>query len=184
MSMLTTMDLKAAPSDTLERTPLLAWARPAQHTQVCLKGSHTRSHLHGEFETCLALWQSIMCHTHVVSNEKNMLPQKKTCLSMSSLPRLLQHPNTHQPECLSTSPTMNLRNLQHPRLRSPAVCTGVPASFASHVFAHNSSHAPPSQLNPQRTLPLSFFWPTNDTSLPDDARRTVSFASDCSRQKP
>ena len=89
-----------------------------------------------------------MCHTHVGSTEKNFLPQKKTCLSISPPPRLLHHPNTQQPECSFTSPTMNLRNLQHPCLRSPAICTHVPASFASLVFAHNSSYAPPSTHNP------------------------------------
>ena len=109
-----------------------------------------------------------LCATPMLCQTKRTCSHiKKTCLSMSSLPRLLHHPNTHQPECLSSSPTMKLRNLQHPCLRSPAVCTRVPASFASLVFAQNSSHAPLSQHNPQRTLPLSF-WPTNDTSLPDD----------------
>ena len=137
MSMLTIMDLKAAPSDTLEHTLMLALARPAHYTQVCLKGLHTRSHLHGEFETCLALWQSIMCHTHVVSNEKNMLPQKthaSPCLLS------LEHCITRTPNNLSVCPLLQPRTF--------ALCS-------TSVFALQPSaraYVPSSQALSSRTL--------------------------------
>ena len=140
------MDLKAAPSATLEPTLQLAWGRPAHYTQICLKRSHARAHLRGEFGTCLALRQSIRCHTHVVPNEKSLLPQTVPLRASSpSTAPLPNHPNTH---IISTCPTKKLCNLQHPCVRSTAICTRVPASFASHVFAHHFSYAPPSQHNP------------------------------------
>ena len=76
---------------------------------------------------------------------KELSPTKKTCLSMPPLPGTLHHPNIQQPECLS-SPTMNLRNLQHPCLRA-------------QFFTRSSVPTQPSPLS---------FWPTNDTSLQDD----------------
>ena len=91
-----------------------------------------------------------MCHTHVGSTEKNFLSQKKTCLSICPLPRQLHHPNTQQPQCFPTSPTMNL-NTAAPVSSLSSPRTRVPASFASFVFAHNASYAPPSQHNPLHT---------------------------------
>ena len=158
------MDLKAAPSDTLERTLLLAWARPAQHTQVCLRGSHTRTLARRGWNLLGVSATHHVPHPCWVNREEPSPTTKKTCLSLSSLPRLLHSTNTQQAECLSTSPTMNLRNLQHPCLRSPTICTRVPASFASPVFAHNSSHAPPSQDNP----PHSTLGQKTTQALPND----------------
>ena len=66
----------------------------------------------------------------------------------------LDHSTTH----------MYLRNLRHPCLRSPAMCTRVPASFASIVFAHSLSHAPPSQHNPS----LSTLGQQTTQALPND----------------
>ena len=99
VSILMLVDMKAALSHALERTLMLALARPARYTQVCLRGSHAHAHLHGEFGTGLAFRQRIMCHTHVVSNEKNFRLQQKTCLSMPLLPRPLHHPTTQPPIC-------------------------------------------------------------------------------------
>ena len=99
VSILMLVDMKAALSHALERTLMLALARPARYTQVCLRGSHAHAHLHGEFGTGLAFRQRIMCHTHVVSNEKNFRLQQKTCLSMPPLPRPLHHPTTQPPIC-------------------------------------------------------------------------------------
>ena len=83
VSILMLVDMKAALSHALERTLMLALARPARYTQVCL----------------MAFRQRIMCHTHVVSNEKNFRLQQKTCLSMPPLPRPLHHPTTQPPIC-------------------------------------------------------------------------------------
>ena len=158
------MDLKATPSDTLERTILLAWARPAQHTQVCLRGSHTRT-LAWRVWNFFWLFGNASCATPMLGKPRRTFSHKKKHASPFLLPpRPLHHPNTQQPECLSTSPTMNLRNLQHPCLRSPAICTRVPASFASLVCAHNSSYAPPSQHNP----PHSTLGEQTTQALPND----------------
>ena len=103
--------------------------------------------------------QPMLCQT----KRKNMLPQKNMPLHASS-PWSTALPNTQQPECLSTSPTMNLRNLQHLCLRSPTICTRVPAFFASLVLAHNSSYAPPSTHNP----PHSTLGQQTTQALPND----------------
>ena len=135
MSMLTIMDLKAAPSDTLEHTLMLALARPAHYTEVCLKGSHTRSHLHGEFETCLALWQKHYV-PHPWCETKRTCSHKKKHASPCLLS--LEHCTTQPPTCFPPVPTMNLRNLQHARV------------FALHPSAR--SYLPPSQALSSRTI--------------------------------
>ena len=78
----------------------------------------------------------MLCQTKrtFAHNKKNM-PLHASSSSTTAPP---DHSTTHM---FSTCPTMNLRNLQHPCLRSPAICTRVPASFASLVFAHFHSCA-------------------------------------------
>ena len=90
------------------------------------------------------LFGNASCATPILGKPRRTFShKKKTCLSISPPPRV---------------------NLQHPCLRSPAICTRVPASFASPVFAHNSSYAPPSQHNPLH----STLGQQTTQALPDD----------------
>ena len=134
---------------------LLALARPAHHTQVCLRSSHART-MHGEIGTCLAFRQRIMCHTHVVSNEKNFLPQNKTCLSVPLVPRPLNHP--HVP-AQSAAPVSSLSCHLHARtclLRKPCLCA---QSFIRSSVPTKPSH---STLGQQTTEALP-----NDDAVTD-----------------
>ena len=136
------MDIKAALSDTLERTLLLAWARPAHHTQVCLRSSHARTLARRNWNLFGFSATHHVPHPCCVKR-KELSPAKQNMPLRASCPS-----TTPPPTGFSTCPTMNLSNLRHPCLRSPAICTLVPASFASLVFAHSPSYAPPSQQNP------------------------------------
>ena len=142
--------MKAALSHALERTLLLAWARPAHYTQVCSRGSHTRT-------LAWRVWNLFgFSATHHVPHpccvkRKELSPITKNMPLHASSPSTTAPPDHSTTHMFSTCPTMNLRILQHPCLRSPAISTRVPASFASLVFAHNHSCAPPSQHNPSHS---------------------------------
>ena len=125
------------------------------------------THTHTCMESLELVWLFVnaSCATPMLGQPRRTFShKKKTCLSISPPPRVLHHTNTQQPECSSTSPTLNLSNLQHQYLRSPAICTRVSASFASLVFAHTSSYAPPSQHNPLH----STLGQQTTQALPDD----------------
>ena len=165
VSILMLVDMKAALSHALERTLMLALARPARYTQVCLRGSHAHAHLHGEFGTGLAFRQRIMCHTHVASNEKNFRLQQKNMhlhASSPSTPAPPDHSTTHM---FSTCPTMNLRNLQHP------------SSLSWHLHARTCLLRKPLRALsfmrssvPTQPFPL-YTRPTNDASTSKRRRR-------------
>ena len=139
--------MKAALSHALERTLMLAWARPAHYTQVCLRSSHTRT-------PARRVWNWFgSSATHHVPHQccvkrKEPSPITKNMPLHASSPSTTAPPDHSTTHMFSTCPTMNLRSLQHPCHRPPAISTRVPASFASLAFAHSPSYAPPSQQNP------------------------------------
>ena len=111
------MDLKAAPSDTLERTLVLAWAGPAHCTQSRLRGSHTES-----LELFWLFGNASRATPMLCQTKRTFTHNKKTCLSMPLLPRPLDHATTHMFAHLSN--------------HEPSQSAATVSSLSCHLHAH------------------------------------------------
>ena len=155
------MDPKAALSDTLERTLLLAWTRPAHHTQVCLRSSHARTLAWRNWNL---FFGNAPCATPMLCQTKTTFSRKtkhaSPCLLSldHSTTHMFFHLSNHEP-AQSAARVSSLSCHLHARtclLRKPCLCA---QSFIRSSVPTKPSH---STLGQQTTEALP-----NDDAVTD-----------------